>query len=299
MITPDWPLYARRGVEMARLMRWVICAVVVLVFAPGANAEDFAVLRGSQPTYSWAGFYGGAQGGESSATVNFNQTTAPAIANILRNTAIESDENISGWSVLSGENTAHNQSYGAFVGYNVEWENVILGMEVNYNRVSLNASTANGIERFFTDSADLPPDHNYLYDMHLSASASMHITDILTFRGRAGWEAGNFLPYAFAGLAIGRADVSSLTTLYYTATDYPTPQNPPITPLSPLAVGPDSLGTTEGGAFAYGFATGLGIDIALFPHVFVRGEGEYIYFAPLDHIQASVASARLGVGYKF
>jgi|HubBroStandDraft_6_1064221.scaffolds.fasta_scaffold483733_2 outer membrane immunogenic protein len=284
---------------MARMIRWAVCSVVMLVFAPGAYADDFAVLRGSQPTYNWAGFYGGVQGGESSATVNFNQATAPEISNILRNTAIEADENISGWSVLSGNGTAHNAGYGGFVGYNVDWENVILGLEVNYNRVSLNSSTANGLERFFTDSADLPANHNYLYDVKVAASASMHITDILTFRGRAGWEAGNFLPYAFAGLAIGRADVSSLTTLSYTATDYPTPQVPPIAALSPLAFGPESAGTTEGGAFTYGFATGFGIDIALLPHVFVRGEGEYIYFVPLDHIQASVASARLGVGYKF
>jgi hypothetical protein len=33
--------------------------------------------------------------------------------------------------------------------------------------------------------------------------------------------------------------------------------------------------------------------------LFVRGELEYIYFAPVDGIRLSISSARAGVGYKF
>jgi hypothetical protein len=49
-----------------RPMRWVICAVVVLVAPAGALAGDFDVLRGSEPvgptTYTrWSGFYVGGQ----------------------------------------------------------------------------------------------------------------------------------------------------------------------------------------------------------------------------------------------
>ena len=43
-------------------MRWVICALVVLAFAPRASAQDY-VLRGSEPSYRWAGIYGGGTGG--------------------------------------------------------------------------------------------------------------------------------------------------------------------------------------------------------------------------------------------
>lgn len=39
--------------------------------------------------------------------------------------------------------------------------------------------------------------------------------------------------------------------------------------------------------------------VALMPNLFVRGEIEYIYFAPLNGIQVSVASARVGIGLKY
>ena len=87
-------------------------------------------------------------------------------------------------------------SVGAFLGYNVEWENVILGLEANYNRVSLNA-TSSDYQRSFTDSTNLPAGHHYFYSLTTTAQSSLRMTDIATFRGRAGWEAGNFLPYAF------------------------------------------------------------------------------------------------------
>ena len=47
-------------------MRWFICAVAVLAFAPSAFAQDFDVLRGSETvgpaTFTkWSGFYFGGQ----------------------------------------------------------------------------------------------------------------------------------------------------------------------------------------------------------------------------------------------
>ena len=279
-------------------MRCVICALVVLGFAPPAFAGDFDILRGSEPTYHWGGFYGGGQIGYSSAVVDFSQAAAPQIAFILRDTAIEQDEQISKWSVLGSRSTT-GTSLGDFAGYNFEWEDVILGLELNYNHVSLSASAANSMTRSFTDSTNLPAGHNYLYTMTVGSASSLQMTDIATFRARAGWEAGNFLPYAFAGLAVGRGDFSTSTSVFYTAVDFTPVQTPPIPPLPTLTVGPATQADGQNPAFAYGFAAGLGTDIALTSHVFVRGEVEYIFFAPLDHIQVSVTSARVGAGFKF
>src|SRR5271156_2903547 len=69
--------YARLAARCApkgrrrRPMRWVICALVVLALPSGAFAGDLDILRGSLPTYRWAGFYGGAQAGYSSSVVKF------------------------------------------------------------------------------------------------------------------------------------------------------------------------------------------------------------------------------------
>jgi outer membrane immunogenic protein len=301
MIAPDWPLYARRGLEMARLMRWIACAAVVLAAAPSAFAADLDVLRGSEPTYHWGGFYGGAQLGFSSAVMNFSQTTNPAVAFILRNTQIEQDEEISQWDLL-GSRTPSSTSLGGFVGYNSEWEDFVLGLELNYNRTSLSASSSGGIGRSFIDSNNLPTGHHYFYDVASSGQASLNMSDIATFRARAGWEAGNFLPYTFVGFALGRADLSTSATASYTAVDVPDPQTPPtpqLVPLADLSFGPFTKSNTENGAFLYGVAAGVGADIAMTQNIFVRGEFEYIYFAPIDHISVSVTSARVGAGYKF
>lgn len=278
-------------------MRWVICAVAVLAFAQDARAQDY-VLRGSEPTYHWGGIYGGVQGGFDSSTVNFGNAAASQIAFLLRNTAIEQDEQISQWSVL-GSRKPQTGSVGAFLGYNVEWENVILGLEANYNRVSLNASSSNSISRSFTDSTNLPAGHHYFYTLTTTAQSSLRMTDIATFRGRAGWEAGNFLPYAFGGLAVARVNTFTGSTLSFTAIDVPDSVIPPLTPLSNLAFGPVSQSNAQNGAFAYGFATGLGVDAAILPNLFVRGEVEYIHFGAVNGIQVSMTTARVGAGVKF
>jgi outer membrane immunogenic protein len=84
---------------------------------------------------------------------------------------------------------------GGFIGYNSEWENaLILGVELNYNHVSLSASSSGSIARSFIDSTNIPSGHHYLYDVNVTGQASVHMSDIATFRARAGWEAGNFLP---------------------------------------------------------------------------------------------------------
>src|ERR1700730_10940062 len=255
----------------ARLMRWVLGAGVLLALAPSAFAQDFGILRGTQPTYHWGGFYGGVQGGYSSSTINFSKSAASEIGFILRQTTIEQDQQISQWAVL-GDRNPTSASLGGFVGYNVEWEDVILGMELNYDRVSLSASTGSGLTRSFTDSNGLPAGHHYFYTVTVAAESSLHMTDIATFRARAGWEAGNFLPYAFAGLALGRADVTTAVSVAYTATDFVDSSTPPLVPLPDLAFGPTAQSNAQNGAVAYGFATGIGTDVALLPNVFVRGE---------------------------
>lgn len=305
MIAPHWALCPRPGMERARLMRWVICAVVVLAFAPRAAAQDY-VLRGSEPSYRWAGFYGGVQGGYSSSVVNFGPAAGPDIAFILRQTAIEQDEQISQWPVLNGDRHPQSTSYGGFVGYNFEWENVILGVEADYLHLSLSGSSSGGLTRSFTDSGNLPAGHNYFYTLTAIGQATLSMSDIGTLRARAGWEAGNFLPYAFAGFAFSRAAVTNAGGVYYFAIDYPASEEPPLTPLPELcfpdatckSTAPALVGYSQN-LFAYGADLGLGLDVALLPHAFVRGELEYIYFAPIDGIHLTVSSAKVGIGYKF
>jgi outer membrane immunogenic protein len=286
-------------------MRLVICAVVGLMLLPSrALAGDYDVLRGSDepvgpaPFTRWAGVYFGGQVGYTTSVATFSDAARNDLAFLLRDTAIEQDQNISSWPQLTNRHPA-SAAYGGFFGYNVQFEDLILGTEINYNRVSLTATSSDLVVRSFVDSTNLPTGHHYDYTVLASAQAALHMTDVGTFRLRAGWVLDCFLPYGFIGFAVGRTNVSNSGTIAYTAVDNPDTATPPLTPLPNLAFGPETQGNMQNGAFAYGFATGLGMDVAITSHVFLRGEFEFIYFGPVQGTQISMESARIGAGLKF
>ena len=252
----------------------------------------------SQPTYHWGGVYGGVQGGYSSSSVNFGQAASSDIGYLLRSTAIEQDQGVSQWTVL-GNRSPTGTGLGGFIGYNCEWEDVILGLELNYNHVSLSANSA---IRSHGASPTAPICHRVIITFTTSMSAGNRRCISPTSRPSADAPVGkraSFLPYGFAGFALGRANTSTTATLSFTATDYPDSEAPPLTPLSNLAYGPVTQGNTQNNALAYGVAAGGGVDIAVLPNLFLRAEVEYIYFAPVNDIHVTVTTARLGAGLKF
>jgi outer membrane immunogenic protein len=279
-------------------MRSVICALALLALPTSAFAGDFDILRGSQPTTHWGGVYGGIQGGYSSSAMDFSGGVGPLVADILRSSNLSND--VSDWAVLGTISTA-NTNYGGFVGYNFEYEDVIVGVEANYNRYSLTGESGSAISREFIDNSNAPPNTTYQYDVTVAGNSSIHISDIATFRLRAGWEAGCFLPYLFGGLAIGRADVAQTASVSGTRTDIVTnPVDGTTTTGLPGALAlPGPQTNSQQGMIIYGWAAGLGVDYALLSNVFVRAEWEYVGFAPIDGTHLAINSARVGAGIKF
>ena len=55
----------------------------------------------------------------------------------------------------------------------------------------------------------------------------------------------------------------------------------------------------QNGVLLYGFSVGGGLDWAVTQNIFLRGEFEYVQFAPIANIVASIVSARVGAGFKF
>ena len=132
-------------------MRWVFCGLFALTLASPAAAADFDIpppgpaanydiLRGSETvgpaTFTrWSGFYAGGQIGLSNANADFSDTTQSLVAYALRATTLENQQAPSQWPVLGNANQSAI-GYGAFVGYNTQWQDLILGMEANFNRAS-------------------------------------------------------------------------------------------------------------------------------------------------------------------
>jgi outer membrane immunogenic protein len=272
-------------------MRLAVCGVLMAALVQQAVGADapFPILRGTQtyevgpPNYfRWEGMYAGAQVGAGTSNMNFRDAPNSIINHALRQSTLEGEFNVSQWPVLSSVDT-RSPNAGGFIGYNAQFEDVVLGIEGNYNRTSLTARQADSLVRVVTTA-----DGNQ-YDTLVNASASIQIQDYATLRARAGWAAGRFLPYAMMGFAFGTANIQR--TAFVDAI-VQAPGGPPF------FIGP--FGATESKkAFIYGYSAGGGLDVALTSRIFLRGEYEYVKFSPVMGIRANVQAGRVGAALRF
>ncbi len=276
-----------------RWVSWVICALAAVAFAPcvfAADLDDIDVLRGSEPvglaTFPrWSGFYFGGQFGYSDGNADFSNSTQGPIAYTLRNSALEATSDPSQISVL-GTASDGAAAYGGFVGYNTQWQDVIVGIEANYShtRLSLEASNSPVIRTGLSDGG------GNTYTVGISGSGTLRNLDYGTLRARGGWILGNFLPYGFIGFALGATDLNVAASVTGTCEAGSTPGCSPFSFVSTAG---------KNGALLYGGTVGGGVDVALTQNIFLRGEFEYTVFAPISDVLISIISARVGAGLKF
>jgi outer membrane immunogenic protein len=200
--------FAGQGIK-GRLMRRVVYALILFGLASPAAAADpgYDFLRGSDTvgpgTYSrWSGFYVGGEVGYGWATTDFSGSTSSIIAYVLRQTDLQANVAPSQWPVL-GTATAPAPRFGGFIGYNTQFEDVIFGVEANVEHGAFKlVSPNNPISR--TTAADSTGN---AYAVNLTGSGEVDTMDFLTFKARTGYVAGNFMPYGFAGFALGLANM--------------------------------------------------------------------------------------------
>ena len=277
-------------------MRRLLVAFGLIGLVSDAFAADLPTLRGSdsflpaRPTYfRWDGPYAGVQFSYNNEAADFSNATNPLVAYSLRDTTLEGQVAPSQWQVLRPV-TNSAVGFGGFVGYNMQWDNAVIGFELNYTHSALNpvaASTPIGLN--VNDS-----DGNY--NVFVSGNASMKIDDFAVLRGRAGWVIGNFMPYVSLGLAVGLADVSVSSTVVVQNTITPIPNPAPGCSISPCIY---TSSQAQNAAFLYGYAAGGGVEMALTRNLFARADFEYIQWTPFWGIPAHIDSARLGLGVKF
>jgi outer membrane immunogenic protein len=282
-------------------MRRVICALVLLAAPSIALAGDFDVLRGAQSVGpanfpNWSGYYVGGQATASDATADFTTSTRALVAQSLAELQLESVATPSAWPVL-GKASTSAWGYGGYAGYNSQWQDMILGVEVNYTHepmamVAANTPILNRVVAVGSNDDSV----------NVTGTGTLNITDYASLRARAGWIFGNFLPYGFAGLAFGRADYA-VTSHVFGQQNLAT-ATPPVVPCNPLTV-PTCVNydatnsSSKNSVVMYGFSVGGGLEMAVVRNVILRGEFEYVQFAPISGITASIANLRGGVAYKF
>lgn len=271
-------------------MRWVIVASFVLGFAPRALAADLDVLRGSEPVgpaffTNWTGFYVGGDVGVSDENADFSRATQPSIAFALRHTALENTSHPSELPVLGTADHA-TLSYGGFLGYNTQWQDLMVGVEANvlHTTAALTAPSSPIARSGLSDG------QGNSYTVAIAGTGSMANLNYVALRGRAGLILGNFLPYGFIGAVVGMADVNITSTIRAFCE-----------PGSTATCSNFAVSSTDGrnSALLYGATAGAGLDYAFTQHFFMRGEVEYTRFAQFDNIALTVTSARIGAGFKF
>jgi opacity protein-like surface antigen len=275
------------------VMRHYLLAVALIAMVTDAFAGEFELptLRGSAspyipapPVYTrWSGFYAGAQIGFGSMHVDFTGATQSMIAHQLRETAIEHEVSVSEWKVLGQKDTG-SVLYGAFAGYNTQWDDIVIGVDVNFNHP----------QRFWADAPISPLSRvtsaaGNTYAVTVSGNARMQIEDFAVARLRAGWVVDSFMPYATVGFAVGRGNTNRSATV----SGFETTPNNVVTPFS------FTESETRNNAYLFGWAVGGGLDVLMWQGLFLRGEFEYVAFASISGMKSSINTGRLGAGWKF
>jgi len=294
---------------------WLVAAVFGSVSAAhAADIPDLPVLRGgftdglSKTSHNWDGFYVGAHAGYTTDATDFSQSVVGLTNFIFRDSVLQ--QPTANWSLMNKTNT-QSTNFGAFVGRNWQWYDAILGLEGTYSYFNNLSTLTSG-----TNSLTIvnPPGDAHAanvtdnYDVTLTGTAAAKVKDMITLRGRVGWDGGDFMPYAFMGAAVGRMDVSrSVTSIVdlrqdvtntvivggvtLTTTTFGAPQ--------PIPAQSQTQTQRRTNAFAVGWTAGLGLEYCIWDGLFARVEYEYVRFSPVMNTVVTLNNARLGVGYKF
>jgi outer membrane immunogenic protein len=283
----------RLVLSMGGAMRRFLLAAVMIGTASCAQAADMPdlpILRGSYvdglttSRVNWQGFYVGGQGGYGSSDEKFAGSNASMLATLLDHNVIQQMQ-VSQWNLGLAGQSARSSAYGAFAGYNWQWDDVVVGLEASYVHGSFGGASRATKELV----SGLALSDTFFHDVAVDSSASISISDMATFRARAAYAWGCFLPYMFGGFALGKADIARSVTIHDAVS---ATINGPFTPLA-------TLNATDAvhNHLIYGYTAGLGVDVNLVGGLFMRAEWEYVRFT--SQVDTNINTVRAGLGYKF
>ena len=230
-----------------------------------------ALLRGSFAGYSrWDGVNFGATVGVANMNTDFSQATANSSATCCGKARWKSETSVSGWNVLAND-ISNGQSFGAFLGYNMQWDEVVLGFDLAYHRFS-SLETSDG-PKSSTNRQHLGQyrarcDHfgavvdeaHRLWDGPRARRLCLRPVSALCHDRRGGRAFQLFdLAYALTDL---QTDADGNKSLYV----------------------PASQTDAKNDAYVAGFAVGLGLDVAVLPNVFLRARMGIRRLCPVNGI---------------
>ena len=131
----------------------------------------------------------------------------------------------------------------------------------------------------------------FLNTVSIDARSQMKLVDYATLRARR-LCLGPIPALAMVGIAAGRFNYGTTGTVHHTGT--------PIPPAPGLPFDlTDTASNGKSNAVVGGVAAGLGIDYAVTPGMYLRGEWEYVLFAPVNGSRSNINTGKVGVGARF
>ena len=254
---------------MNRLLRTAAPAAALLLSVAAASAADLPAYEAAPmvavPSFSWTGFYVGANvgyiwGDHDIRTSGRDAATRLNVANRLRPPRLGMDGD--GWTV------------GAQLGYNVQLDAspLVVGVEADFNYADIDERSGYAIT-----PAVVPAPGT------IRSSFRQELEFLGTVRGRLGFAFDRFLVYGTGGFAYGKVKTSGRFLNGDAA-----------------AANPGALGFTGGKSdWEVGYAVGGGAEYAVTDNVTIKGE--YLYY-DLGNTKLNVnrtAAAPAGqVGYR-
>jgi opacity protein-like surface antigen len=290
---------------------WLVVAALGSVSAAhAADMPDLPVLRGgftdglSKTSHNWDGAYFGGGAGYTADATDFSQSVVGLTNFIFRDSVLQ--QPTASWSLMNKTNT-QSTNFNAFVGRNWQWYDAIMGLEGTYsyfNNLYTQTSGSNALD-IINPPGDIHPDNvTDHWNVKLTGTAAAKVKDMISLRGRVGWDGGDFMPYAFFGAAVGRMDVSRTVTSDVTLTQVVTTTIAGVTTINTIGPTPvpaqsQTQSQHRTNAFAVGWTAGLGVEYCIWDGLFARVEYEYVKFSPVMNTSVTLNNARVGLGYKF
>jgi len=242
-------------------MRRLLLAAMMLGAATSARAADLPFLRGGftdgyAAPARWQGFYIGAQGSWGS-----QQSAVPGVADMQATFVAPAGITYIFGAPSNTANSLHG-GFGAFFGYNAQYEDVVFGVEGNYIHDGFSATT---IARLVSPV------------MTTDSRVTMGLPDFGSLRVRGGYMIGCFLPYIFGGIGFGEQNIDRAVSV-----------SPP--PLAGWTIDDKSK-------LVYGYTAGAGFDVLLTGGLFARAEYEYRRIT--SDFESTINTVRVGLGYRF
>ena len=279
---------------MRRISQFLVLGFAACGAGQSAMAADFfgSALRGSiaPPVYQdvspWDGFYVGGSASYTSGDFKPKSGAYSTIAPQVRGTSLDATANLRQDLSPSGKNS-RDGAFGGLVGYNTTWEDVVMGLEADYQRTNLKTDSNLQVGRQVVDSLGVL--HQYV----ATSQVASKVTDIGSIRARVGYAYGDALPF----LTLGVGFIHGTSTVNGAITD--AGSDTAIPPKYASFVAVYNGGYRNRDKWAAGLAVGAGVDYALTRSLFLRAEYQYMRFTSFAGTEVNLSNARVSMAAKF